>query len=347
MLDARRLREGFDDVGLAVLDLRFVSLRGFLQRVERAFPVAEGGLGLLLAFGHLPAQGFALGDLPLPFVLPCAHRFVFFFRGHDARLKLGLLLRQEFPALPGLLKRMLDPVDVRIQFMQDGLRRRGTLRGGRAFGLQRLSLLVEARTVALERHPPLLQAAYLFEQGRVRPTQQRQIDRAEFVLQGTIPLRLFRLAAQGTELAAHLVQQVGHAGQVVAGPVEFALRCQAPAAEQAHPGRFLHQGADLVGFRVDERLHAPLLDDRVRFGPGAGPQKELDDVAEPARELVEQIFRVARPEVAARDHDLRPVASVSGKRHVPVVAVEAVRHVLPVVAVRRRWRSGGDVLQKK
>ena len=170
MLDARRLREGLDDVGLAVLDLRFVSLRGRLQRVERAFPVAEGRFSLILAFGHLPAQRFALGDLPLPFVLPCTQRCVFFFRGLAPRLELSLLLGQEFSLLPGLLKRMLDPVDVRFQFMQDGLRRRGTVRSGRAFGLQRPGLLVEARAVALERHPPLLQPAYLFAQGRVRPT---------------------------------------------------------------------------------------------------------------------------------------------------------------------------------
>ena len=63
MLHVRGPSERLDDVGLAFLHLRFVPLHGFVHGTEGTFPVAERGLGPLLTFGYLSAQGFTLGDL--------------------------------------------------------------------------------------------------------------------------------------------------------------------------------------------------------------------------------------------------------------------------------------------
>ena len=195
MLHVRRPSERLDDVGLAFLHLRFVPLHDFVHGIEGAFPVAECGLGLLLAFGYLPAQGFTLGDLPAQVVLLFANRLSFFLRGRDTRLKLGLLLGQKLLTLPGLLDRMLEMPEVFLQSTQRGLRGRGAFRRSRAFGVERSSLRIEAGAVALERTPAFLQSADLVEQGRIGPTRQRQVDRSEFVFQRPVSLRLFRLAA--------------------------------------------------------------------------------------------------------------------------------------------------------
>ena len=135
---------------------------------------------------------------------------------------------------------------------------------------------------------------------------QRQRELAALALQRLVLLRLARLPLQRSELAPHLVHDVAHAHQVLAGGVELALRLVALLLVARDAGRLLDEDAALVGLGGQDVIELVLVHDRVRARVGAGPGEEIEDVAQPGRLLVQQILALAGAVQASGDADLAP-----------------------------------------
>jgi hypothetical protein len=95
-----------------------------------------------------------------------------------------------------------------------------------------------------------------------------------------------------------------HAEEVVARALHLSLGRDLPGAEPCRASRLLDEVAKLVRLRVHELLDPPLLDDRVGLRADTRPEKELRDVLQPARRLIDEVLGVSRPEITATHQDL-------------------------------------------
>ena len=112
------------------------------------------------------------------------------------------------------------------------------------------------------------------------------------------------LALERAKLAPDLAQEVGEAQQVALGRFEATLRLLAPLAELQDPGRFLDDGAAILGTRVEHRVELALADDHVLLAPDARVGEQLLDVEQPAGCAVDHVLRLAGTEQRAGDRDL-------------------------------------------
>ena len=159
-------------------------------------------------------------------------------------------------------------------------------------------LLGIAQADELSRHPLTLAA-----EARVVRGDQREPEVALLGLQRFVLLRLLRLALERVELPAHLVHDVTHAHEVLAGRVELALGLVALLLVARDAGGFLDEYAALVRLRGQDVVELVLIHHRVGARVGAGAGEEVEDVAQARRVLVQEIFALARAvETAAHRH---------------------------------------------
>ncbi len=130
-----------------------------------------------------------------------------------------------------------------------------------------------------------------------------------------------RLAFEGTDLAAHLAQQVPEAVEVLFGGGQAALGPLPSAPVLQDPGGFLDDGATVLGSGIENGAQLALAHDHVLLTSHPGVRQHLLDVEEAAGLAVDGVLALAGPEERAGDRDLgQPAreptrAVVDGERH--------------------------------
>ena len=148
-----------------------------------------------------------------------------------------------------------------------------------------------------------------------RDEGQRQV--APLVLQRLVLLRLFRLALERIELAAHLVHHVAHAHEVLARLLELALGLVALLLVTRDARGLLDEHPALVRLGGQDVVELVLVHDGVGARVRAGAGEEVEDVAQPRDGAVQHVLALARAiELPAHRH----LAPRHGER--PVVAEE-------------------------
>ena len=112
------------------------------------------------------------------------------------------------------------------------------------------------------------------------------------------------LVADRLEACRHFADDVGQSLPVLLGPLQSPQRLGAPGTELRDPRRLLENGAAILPGGHEEGVDAPLLDDAVGLGGGAGAAEEIADVAQPADLTVDEILTLAAAIDAAADLDL-------------------------------------------
>jgi hypothetical protein len=74
------------------------------------------------------------------------------------------------------------------------------------------------------------------------------------------------------------VQKIKDPRQVLLGAFHLAFGNQPPTAKQADPGGFFDQRADFFRLGVNLMIDTSLLNNGIRFCPGASAEKELDNI---------------------------------------------------------------------
>jgi len=133
--------------------------------------------------------------------------------------------------------------------------------------------------VAQPRHLTRQPLALAGEPGEVGG-DERQSEIALLTLQGLVLLRLLGLALERIELPAHLVHDVAHTRQVLAGGVELALGLVALLLVARDAGGFLDEHAPLVRLGRQDVIQLVLVHHRVGARVGAGAREEVEDVAQ-------------------------------------------------------------------
>ena len=133
---------------------------------------------------------------------------------------------------------------------------------------------------------------------------ERQRELAALLLQGFVLLRLSGLTLERAELAPHLVHDVAHANEILPGRLELALGLGALLLVPRDARGFLDEQPPLVRLRRQDVVQLVLIHDGVRARIGTGAGKQVEDVAQPAAGLVQEIFALARPVETAHHGDL-------------------------------------------
>ncbi len=152
-----------------------------------------------------------------------------------------------------------------------------------------------------------------------------EIEVLQFRPERLVPLRLPDLPLERPDLAPDLVEDVPHAGEVLAGALHLPLRLLPPDPELGDPRGLLDDHAHLVRTGVDDLADLPLRDDGVSAGAGARVEEQFGDVLQAARDLVDGELALAVAEGPAGDRDLG-VRFVS-RRGVPVLVHEGEGHL--------------------
>ena len=143
------------------------------------------------------------------------------------------------------------------------------------------------------------------------------------------------LTFQRAQLAAHLAQQVGHAGQVDLGRVETPLGLLLALAVLEDTSRFLDDQAAFLGSSVEHCVDLSLRHDHVLLTSHTGVGQQLLQIEQPARRRVDRVFRLARAKQGAGDGDLGEV-----DRQQPGAVVDRERHL--GATERRAGRGTGE-----
>src|SRR5579885_203184 len=150
-----------------------------------------------------------------------------------------------------------------------GLDRSGQLRGALGLARQRLAL---GNQTARRRQPLQL--------GKLGPDY-------------LVLLGLLRLAAGVVKLPLDLAQDVVNPREVFLYPFKLALGNLAAPLEQREPGGLLDHRAQFVRLGLDDLLDLSLFDKRAAAAMNLRRHEELRDILEAARDLVDEIFRIA------------------------------------------------------
>ena len=113
--------------------------------------------------------------------------------------------------------------------------------------------------------------------------------------------RRLRLALERAQARARLALDVQRTVEVDLRAVELELRPPAALAVLAQARGLLDQQPPVARLAGDDRLHAPLGDDRVHLLAQAGVRQELEHVDQPAPRAVEAVFALAVAVQAAQD----------------------------------------------
>ena len=152
-----------------------------------------------------------------------------------------------------------------------------------------------------------------------------KIEVLQFRAERLVPLRLPDLPFERPDLAPDLVEDVLHAGEVLAGALHLPLRLFPPDPELGDPRGLLDDHAHLVRPGIDDLADLSLGDDGVSAGTGAGVEEQFGDVLQAARNLVDGEFALAVAEGPAGDRDLG--VRFVPRRGVPVVVHEGEGHL--------------------
>ena len=101
---------------------------------------------------------------------------------------------------------------------------------------------------------------------------------ARLALEALVQLGGLGLALERAQARARLPLDVERPVEVVLRAVELELRAAAALAVLAEPGRLLDQQPPVARLGGDDRLHAPLRDDRVHLLAQAGVRQQLEHV---------------------------------------------------------------------
>ena len=158
-------------------------------------------------------------------------------------------------------------------------------------------------------------------EGGELPTDEVQAQGPQLLGQRRVAARRGRLALEGPDLAAHLPQQVTEPVEVLLGGGQTALGPFAPAPVLQDAGRFLDDGATVLGTGVEDGAQLALAHDHVLLATHPGVRQHLLDVEQPARLAVDGVLALTRAEQRPGDGDLGqparqpPGAVVDGERH--------------------------------
>ena len=132
---------------------------------------------------------------------------------------------------------------------------------------------------------------------------ERQRQLALLRLESLVLLRLLGLTLERAELPLHLVHDVPHAHQVLAGSVELALRLVPLLLVPGDARRLLDEDPTLVGLGGEDVVQLVLVHHRVGARIGAGAGEEVEDVAQARQVAVQEVLALARSiEAAAHGH---------------------------------------------
>src|SRR4029077_2104100 len=134
----------------------------------------------------------------------------------------------------------------------------------------------------------------------------RQPEVALLALERFVLLRLLRLSLERVQLAAHLVHDVAHADEILAGGVELALGLVALLLVPRDAGGFFDEHPALVRLRGQDVVELVLVHHRVGARVGARAGEEIENVAQARRVLVEEVLALTRTIEAAADRYLGP-----------------------------------------
>ena len=118
-------------------------------------------------------------------------------------------------------------------------------------------------------------------------------------------LRGLGLALERPQSRARLALHVQRTVEIVLRAVELELGAAAALAVLAQAGGLLDQQPPVARLGGDDRLDAPLGDDRVGLLAKAGVRQRLDDVRQPAARAVEPVLALAAAIQAPDDRQLR------------------------------------------
>ncbi len=153
--------------------------------------------------------------------------------------------------------------------------------------------LLPFQCVRLRRQLPGQLVTLLQTQGNAQLTQPAGVL--------LVALCLGRLQFHAAQLLLHLVDDVAQPLHVLIDALQFAQRLGLAGLEAADAGRLLEDGAPVLRGRLQQHVHAALLDDAVSVRAGAAAQEQVLDVLEPADLLVDEVFALAAAVDAARD----------------------------------------------
>ena len=283
------------------LDERLVlGVPGCLQTPQRFAGVRGGGLGL-------------------------AHRLAFLGEGRLDRGQLVAELRRLFLGGPQLCLELVPlPTASLSQLGQRGAL--AALVGDLALEFLDRGTQAEERFVALREdplalgqvEPALLEAGFTFGESRLgrhclvaeglepraaafevaqqlRPllARERELEDALLFAEAFELGRLSGLTFDRRDLSPDLTEHVLHAQQVLIRGLELALGLTPARLVLADAGRFLDERATFLGLSGHDLGDSPLLDDRVALRADPGVAEEVEDVAQAARRLVQQVLALA------------------------------------------------------
>ena len=135
-----------------------------------------------------------------------------------------------------------------------------------------------------------LRAGNLLAQDMLLNRRIEQIFLLQLRLERAITFGLLSLQLHGTNLAFDLTDDICDAQEVLLGALQFSLGHKLAAFVLTGAGRFFYESPPVFGLGVDQFIDPSLLDNGIGFTPHAGPQKKLDDVFQPTRDLIDGVF---------------------------------------------------------
>ena len=302
-------------------------LRHALHEAER--PVVERpeprprGIEPRLAFGerrlpvcqHSCGGGFALAKLRERFfereilLLQPRHRAaqVFLFLLEPGGIPLQRLhpLRRNRVALLHAVHRFPLKADIPLGLRQAFFRFQHPVPQRLQPGFLTRKIDVDPRTVVVQRPEPLLDrrgapkelGVFAFHQVDLQRTEPR-LHLVELFGAPCLPL-------QRGDRFLHFRNDIVDANEVVLDALQFPVRRFSPVLVLRDPGRLFEEPAPFVGLVGEDRLDHLQLDHRVGVGPHPCVHEKIEDVLQPARDLVQEVFALAGPVHAPPDRHLR------------------------------------------
>ena len=230
--------------------------------------------------------------------------------------------REQLVFRRGQLRRLLghrQPLGLDGQLLRGERRRLGLVLRADVFELRGERLLLgQVTEVALRRRP--------------------EVEILQLGLVALVALGLLGLQPQRAQAPFDLSDDVRDPQQVLARRIHPPLGRLLLGLVARDPGGLVDESPPVLGAGRDDEADAPLLDDCVGLRPDAGPEEELDDVAQPRRHTVQQVLAVAVAIEPAGDRDVLGRGGAPGhpaRRHVGGAAPARRRSATP-----RRSRPG-------
>ncbi|OPZ73302.1 MAG: hypothetical protein BWY83_00171 [bacterium ADurb.Bin478] len=134
--------------------------------------------------------------------------------------------------------------------------------------------------------------------------RQRDLQHLELFRQFLVALRLGHLSFQRAYVLLHLGHDVLDADQILFGGFQFTKRGFPAHFVFGDAGGLFENFPPFILFAVQNTLHLRQLDDRIGVRPGAGVEKQIQNILQPAGISVDQILTFTGAKQPAGDQNL-------------------------------------------